>query len=75
MTRNLVLLKASLDSVPIFWFNIFKIPNTVLSRLERVRRNFLWGTKKVNGIERMHLLSWEKVCAPKAEGGLDLNLL
>lgn len=34
MAGRLVLLNASLDSIPTFWFGLFKIPQTVLHSLE-----------------------------------------
>ncbi|KAK1398505.1 hypothetical protein POM88_008368 [Heracleum sosnowskyi] len=43
MANRLVLLKTTLDSIPNFWFNLFKIPSGIIQKLERIRKYFLWG--------------------------------
>lgn len=68
---KLVLLKACLDSIPVFWFSLFFIPQTVILTLEKLRRKFLWGTNS-NGASKFHLLKWDKVCQGKKEGGLGI---
>lgn len=77
MAGRLVLIKSSLDSLPTYWFNLYKIPATVLGQLEQARRNFLWGSKTANGLQkgRIHLLKWDKVCQSKKVGGLGLTSL
>lgn len=39
------LIKSSLDSLPVYWFNLHSIPKNVCESLERVRKNFFWGSK------------------------------
>lgn len=68
---RLVLLKAAIDSVPIYWFSLYKIPTTICNLIEAKRRRFLWGEVE-NASRKLHLLSWERICSPKAEGGLGL---
>lgn len=58
MAGRLVLLKASIDSLPIFWFNLFSIPSTVLNRMEQIRRNFLWG-HALQEKKKIHLFKLE----------------
>ncbi|XP_074300543.1 uncharacterized protein LOC141631821 [Silene latifolia] len=43
----------------------------VINRIEAICRNFLWD----GGVDylRSPLVSWEKICRPKSEGGLGLN--
>ncbi|XP_017245327.1 uncharacterized protein LOC108216978 [Daucus carota subsp. sativus] len=74
LAGRVVLLQAALDSLPIYWFNMFLMPKTVVSKLEKIRRNFFWGCKESNGQEqsKMHLIAWEKICRPKAEGGVGI---
>lgn len=74
MAGGLVLLKASLDSLPIFWFNLFRIPLTALEKMEQIRRNFLWG-HALHKKKKLHLLSWDSICSPKDKGGLGLTKL
>ena len=74
LAGRVVLLQAALDSLPIYWFNMFLMPKTVVSKLEKIRGNFFWGCKESNGQEqsKMHLIAWEKICRPKAEGGVGI---
>ena len=68
-----VLLKAVIDSIPAYWFSLFKLPSAIINKIEKIRRKFLWGGKAGNGAKRtLHSLSWNKVCSPKSCGGLGL---
>ncbi|KAI3463758.1 hypothetical protein Pfo_020421 [Paulownia fortunei] len=49
--------------VECFWLSIFPIPAAVISRINRLCRAFLWGSKKP-------LVAWNEICLPKSEGGL-----
>ncbi|XP_017256437.1 uncharacterized protein LOC108225996 [Daucus carota subsp. sativus] len=71
---RVTLLQAALDSVPMYWFNMFLMPVTVENSLEKIRRNFFWGFKEVEGREqsKMHLLAWNKICRPKCAGGVGI---
>ena len=40
------------------------------ARLERIRRNFLWGASK--DVFKYPLIAWEKVCLPMEDGGLGI---
>lgn len=37
LAGRLVLVKATIDSMPLFWFNLFRMPKAVLSQLEKLR--------------------------------------
>ncbi|KAM6562940.1 hypothetical protein CsatB_022938 [Cannabis sativa] len=51
-----------------YWMSIFVLPQSVTKEIERLCRGFLWG---VNGNRsKVHVASWDKVCLPKAYGGL-----
>ncbi|XP_017245737.2 uncharacterized protein LOC108217416 [Daucus carota subsp. sativus] len=68
------LVKAVLDSLPLHWLGMHLLPNMVCDRLERIRRDFLWGNYNTQGEIRrkIHLVKWSRVCAPKDQGGLGL---
>ena len=54
--------------MPCYFLSLFKIPTSVVAKIERLQRDFLWS-----GIEegkRNHLVSWDVVCNPKAKRGL-----
>lgn len=47
------------------------LPRSVLDSLDRISRNFVWGTKLEK--RKLHLVGWEKIIKPKEEGGLGLQ--
>ncbi|KAK6142914.1 hypothetical protein DH2020_023262 [Rehmannia glutinosa] len=63
---RLLLIKSVLQGVECFWLQIFPLPNTVIDRINRLCRVFLWG-KNTSPIK------WSKVCLSSDEGGLGLR--
>uniref|UniRef100_A0A7N2MD06 Acyl-CoA thioesterase n=1 Tax=Quercus lobata TaxID=97700 RepID=A0A7N2MD06_QUELO len=59
---RLTLLKSTLSSLLTYYLSLFTIPKAVATRLERIQRNFLWGST----VEcfKFPLVAWEKVCLP-----------
>lgn len=43
------------------------------NRLEKIQRGFLWGN--IWEDNKMHLVSWSKVCKEKKSGDLDIRRL
>ena len=41
---RLILLKSTLSSLRTYFLSLFTIPQAVAARLEKIQRNFLWGT-------------------------------
>lgn len=72
-----MLLRTLLDSLPVYWMNLFSIPKTVIIKLDQCRKQFLWGSHMVNGVKcpKLHLLNWNKVCTGKSVGGLGIASL
>ncbi|KAL4352748.1 hypothetical protein GQ457_06G007230 [Hibiscus cannabinus] len=64
---RVVLLNSILSSLPIYYLSLFEIPSTVILRLDKIRRKFLWGC--TNDKRRIAIVSWTRVCIPKAKGG------
>ena len=62
------MLKSTLSSLPSYLLSLFTIPQSVAARLERIQKNFLWGTTKE--IFRHSLVVWDKVCLPVEVVGL-----
>lgn len=73
LSGRLVLLKAALNSIPIFWFAIFKAPAGVIREIEKVYRSFLWGNEERG--RKVAWIPWESVCTAKERGGLDLGFI
>ncbi|KAJ4769309.1 RNA-directed DNA polymerase (reverse transcriptase)-related family protein [Rhynchospora pubera] len=73
---RVVLASSVLSTIPIYFMSVFKLPTWVVKALDRLRRDFIWGSSNNSG-RSMHLLSWDRVCLPKPLGGfglLDLRL-
>ena len=70
---RLTLLKSTLSSLLTYYLSLFTIPKAVAARLERIQRNFLWGSSKE--CFKYPLVAWEKVCLPLELGGLGIRKL
>lgn len=44
-----------------------------MEKLDQIRWRFLWGGDKSKG--KIHWVSWDKVVAPKSEGGLGVGTI
>ena len=66
---KLTLFKTTLSSLPTYYLSLFTIPSHVANKIKKIQRDFLWEDSKV------HLVGWDKVCAPKANGGLGIRKL
>ncbi|XP_061375671.1 uncharacterized protein LOC133317799 [Gastrolobium bilobum] len=44
------------------------LPLGVCNEIEKITRNFIWGSSQSQG--KVHLVSWNRVCRPKKDGGL-----
>ena len=51
------------------------IPVAVTKKIERLRRDFLWGKRgtKFQQSKVLHSVAWSKVCRPKNQGGLGIT--
>lgn len=45
-----------------------KLPASVCDEVERLCRDFIWGSTP--DARKNHLISWDKICSPKENGGL-----
>ena len=70
---RLTLLKITLSSLPTYFLSLFTIPVVVADRLERIQRNFLWGS--LEECFKHSLVAWENVCSPLEVGGLGVKNL
>ena len=51
----------------------FKILDSLCDEITSLIRNFLWG--KCKDERKMAWMSWDKLCAPKAKGGMGFKQL
>ena len=71
MAGRKVLIQASLATIPAYVMQCAHLPGKVLDGLDRVSRNFLWGTSEAT--RKIHWVGWHKVTKPKDRGGLGLQ--
>ncbi|KAC9988342.1 hypothetical protein E3N88_44974 [Mikania micrantha] len=70
---RLTLLKSVMESLPTYYFALYKAPHKVLDLLEARRRRFLWGGNEEK--RKMCWIAWDTITLPKAKGGLGLSSL
>ncbi|XP_043705536.1 uncharacterized protein LOC122655405 [Telopea speciosissima] len=70
---RVVLLKHVLAAMSIHVVSSLDIPTTIQRKFNGIYSDFLWGQSEWG--KRHHWVSWSKVCAPVAEGGLGIRNL
>lgn len=68
-----ILVKSTLASLPLLKVPLVGIPSTMVKRLEKLPRDFLWGGGALK--RKAHLVNWEVVCTAKGHVGLGLRRL
>ena len=63
-----IMIKAVAQAIPTYIMGVFKLPMSVCDDLNRMVRNFWWGS--VDGKRKTHWLAWPKIQAHKSKGGL-----
>ena len=71
MVGRVVLIQASSSAIPAYIMQSNLLPGKVLDGIDKVNRNFLWGSTENKG--KMHWVGWRKVTRPKDERGLGLQ--
>ena len=62
------LVQSVVHSFLIYWGQCFWVPPSVLRTIDRLCRDFIWGS-------HMHIWAWGDMCIPKKEGGIGLRNL
>lgn len=70
---RMVLIKSTLESIPVYLCSLFTIPLSIVKEVDRIARNFLWGTTSKK--KKFCLVSWKKICLPFERGGLGFRKL
>ena len=65
-----VLIKSVMSAIPTYVMQGAALLSHLCEKLERVNRNFLWGTTDEK--RNIHLVGWNKVLKSKEEGGLGI---
>ena len=71
MASRLVLVKAMLQSMPLYLFSVLAAPKWVLNKIKNLQRNFLWGS--FGKYHKWALVKWMTIFLPKNNGGIGLQ--
>jgi len=66
--EKLVLIKAVLNSLPMYFLSIFKLLKKLAKEIIKIQRRFLWKEGKFSA-----LIKWEIIQLPKDKGGLGVT--
>lgn len=59
-----------LASVPIFFLSLYKAPASIIYKLERMMRDFLWRSSQ--GKRKNHWVDWDTICSSVTQRGLGM---
>ena len=68
---RLILIKAVLESIPIYWMTLYKIPISVLKLIRCIALSYLWSGN--HSLEKIHLAKWVVIARPCSVGGWGLK--
>ncbi|GLT30193.1 hypothetical protein SLA2020_050080 [Shorea laevis] len=65
-----ILVQSVTTAIPAYTMQSVLLPNSVCEAIDRLNRNFLWGSDVAN---KPHLVGWNTVCLPRDYGGLGIR--
>ncbi|KAJ0837236.1 putative RNA-directed DNA polymerase [Helianthus annuus] len=68
---RMTLVKAVLGSLPSYFLALFAAPKCVISKLEKIRRSFLWG--KTDSGHKLRWVRWQLLQKSKKAGGMGVG--
>ncbi|XP_022030427.1 uncharacterized protein LOC110931338 [Helianthus annuus] len=68
---RLTLIKSVLGSLPSYFLSLFAAPKGVINKLEKIRRDFLWG--KTSAGRKLRWMRWSLLLKSKKYGGLGVG--
>ncbi|GJY63501.1 pentatricopeptide repeat-containing protein [Tanacetum coccineum] len=70
---RLQLITAVLESIHVYWAQVFLLPAIIIKDINRLLKSFLWNqSEKTTGKAKV---AWSSICRPKDQGGLGLKNL
>jgi hypothetical protein len=69
---RLQLIQSCLSSMPIFFLCTLSILVGIIKQLNKIIQQCLWRKKKGECTTTQSLASWEMICKPKRNGGLEI---
>ncbi|KAF5773617.1 putative RNA-directed DNA polymerase [Helianthus annuus] len=70
---RVTLIRSVLESLPNYYFSLYRAPAKVVKDLEALIRKFLWGGS--SEVKKVHWVAWDRVASPLDSGGLGLQRL
>ena len=67
------LITSILQTLPLYAFSCFKVPETICKKMDSIVRAFWWG--HAPGVKKLHSLKWSKICCPKSWGLKSFSLM
>ena len=69
---RLTLIKSVLNSLPVYYMIMFKMPKSIAMKIVKIQRSFFWGGG--NGEKKNHsIVKWSSIELPKELGGLGVG--
>ncbi|KAJ0432745.1 putative RNA-directed DNA polymerase [Helianthus annuus] len=68
---RMTLAKSVLGSLPSYFLSLFSAPKVIINKLEKIRRDFLWG--KTSTGHKIRWVKWGLLVFPRKDGGLGLG--
>ncbi|XP_022032888.1 uncharacterized protein LOC110933999 [Helianthus annuus] len=68
---RMTLAKSVLGSLPSYFLSLFAAPKCVINKLEKIRREFIWG--KSNSRHKLRWIRWELLMKSKKAGGMGIG--
>ena len=72
---RLILLKAVLAAIAIYYMSIFTMPAGIRRCLEKIIQSFLWRGSQPDKARGTALVAWSTVCRPENQGSLGIRHL
>ena len=70
---RLILIRAVLTSMPVYWLDLVPIPKLILDKLRNFIFSFLWGSSAEK--RKYHLVDWLSLLQPTSLGGWGIKNL
>lgn len=68
-----ILLKTMASGLPVYAMSCFRVPKTIIKSISGAMANYWWSSQP--HLRKIHWISWDKMCLPKALGGLGFKEL
>ncbi|KAL0440006.1 UNVERIFIED_CONTAM: putative mitochondrial protein [Sesamum latifolium] len=66
------MIQSVVQAIPTFAMSVFKLPDSLISEIQGMTSNFFWHD---NEKQKIHWMSWPRLCNRKCEGGLGFRSL